>query len=1258
MADNRTMAQRLQAPIEGYEDAIVVPPINANNFELKQTLINLVQSNQFTERQDPHNHLRFFNKVTSTFRHPEVPNTTVKLLLFSFSLEGETRIWLDKEPPRSILTWEDLVSKFINQFFPPSKTTYLRNEITNFLQKSNETFNEAWERFKDLLHQCPHHGFSKLHQLDTLSIIESKSKVRYSRSRVTDTAAVGNFIQNRQDVSNQMREGYHVVPPPYTGTFMPPKLDLVFHDAPNVTKTVHVAFNVELSPTKPEKVLSQSNRSTAPIIEDWVSDSEDEFEAEPTLTVPSFVQPIEPVKTPRSSVKTVEHPIPAETHRKASPKTRDHRSCKNRKACFVCKSLTHLIKDCDYYEKQMVQQPVRNHVRRGTNQHYASLNNSQPHRHVVPTTILTKSRLVPLTAARPVNAVVSQPHVTRPRPVKNVVTKSHSPPRRTINRRPYPKPSTFPQKVTTAKALQGNPHHTLQDKGVIDSGCSKYMTENMSYLSNFESINGGYVAYGGNPKGGKITGKCKIRTGKLDFDDVYFVKELKFNLFSVSQMCDKKNNVLFTDTECIVLSSDFKLPDESHGKQHRASCKTKPVSSICQSLQRLHMDLFGPTFVKSLNKKRNYLVVTDDYSRFSWVFFLATKDETSPIFKTFITGIENQLSLTGKIIRSDNGTEFKNHDLNQFYGMKGINREFSVARTPQQNGIAERKNMTLIEAARTMLADSLLPIPFWAEAVNTACYVQNKVLVTKPHNKNPYELLHGRTPSIGFMRPFGCLVTILNTLDPLGKFDGKVYEGFLVGYSVSSKAFRVFNSRTRIVQETLHINFLENKPNVAGSGPTWLFDIDTLTKSMNYQPVSAGNQPNPSVGVQDHFDAEKAEEENVQQYVLFFSWSSGSNDPQNTDDDTTFKVKENEFKVEKPESEVHVSLNSSAKTKKHDDKTKREDKGKNNVELSTGVRKLIEEIKNFTDNSTNEVNAISTLVHAVGQNSTNSTNTFSAAGPSNTTISPTLGESSYMDHSQYPDDPDMLALGDITYSDDDEEDVGVEADFTNLETTIIVNESGLTQINTDDFHTCMFACFLSQEEPKRAHQALKDPGWIEAMQEELLQFKMQKVWVLVDLPKGKRAIDLCKAFEKLMKDKFLMSSIGELTFFLGLQVKQKPDGIFICQDRYVAEILRKFRVTDGKLASTPIDNEKPLLKDSDGKDVDVHTYRYLKGKPHLDLWYPKDSPFNLVAYSDSDYVGASLDRKYTTGGCQFLGCRLISWQCKKQTVVTTSSTEA
>ncbi|GJV96415.1 reverse transcriptase domain-containing protein [Tanacetum coccineum] len=213
MADNRTMAQMLQAPTEGYEDAIVIPEINAN-FELKHGLINLVQNKQFFghDKEDPHAHIRYFNKITSTMRFPDVPSTSIKLMLFLFSLEGSARIWLEKEPPRSILTWDDLVSKFINQFFPPSKTTNLRNEITRFQQRFDESFYEAWDRFNDLLRACPHHGFSELHQLDTfynalnandqdslnsaaggnfldkmprecLRIIESKSKVRNSRNK-------------------------------------------------------------------------------------------------------------------------------------------------------------------------------------------------------------------------------------------------------------------------------------------------------------------------------------------------------------------------------------------------------------------------------------------------------------------------------------------------------------------------------------------------------------------------------------------------------------------------------------------------------------------------------------------------------------------------------------------------------------------------------------------------------------------------------------------------------------------------------------------------------------------------------------------------------------------------------------------------------------------------------------------------------------------------------------------------------------------
>nr|GEV69245.1 retrovirus-related Pol polyprotein from transposon TNT 1-94 [Tanacetum cinerariifolium] len=789
----------------------------------------------------------------------------------------------------------------------------------------------------------------------------------------------------------KLREGYHAVPPPYTRTFMPLKPDLVFHDAPTVSETVPPLFNVKPSTTKPHKDMSQSNRPSAPIIEDWVSDSKDESE------------------------------------------------------------------------------------------------------------VLTSSRLVPLNTARPVTTVVPQPNVTRPKTPKQVVNKPHSPLRRPINHIPSPKNSIFHPKVTTIKAKQGNPHHALKDKGVINGGCSRHMTGNISYLSDFEDINEGYVAFSGNSKGGKITGKVKIRIGKLDFDDVYFVKELKFNLFSGP----RENNMYNVDLKNIVPSEDL-------------TCLFAKATLDESNLWHRRL---GHISFKRMNKL-----------------------------------------VKGNLVRVLPSKVFEN------------NHTCVACKKGKQHSASCK-----------------------SKPVSSVSQPLQRVLVTKPHNKTSYELLLGRTPSIGFMRPFGCLVTILNTLDLLGKFDGKADKEFLVGYSVSSKAFRVFNSRTRVVQETLYISFLENQPNVAGSGPTWLFNIDTLTQSMNYQAVVTGNQPNHNPDIQENLNA----------------------CTNNTNADAAFAVKE-------PESEVHVSPSRGDKTKKHDEKTK---------------KRLKERV--FTP------------VIAVRPNSTKSTNSFNAAGPSNTVVN-------------------------ITYS-DDEEDVGAKADFSNLDTSITISPIPTFNVHKDHPVTQIISDLSLDPQTRREASSIQDA----------------KVWVLVDLPKGKRAIgskwvfrnkkdergivvrnkarlvaqghtqeegidyeevfapvarieairhsmgcikllelELCKAFEKSMKDKFQMSLMGELTLFLGLQVKQKVDGMFISQDKYVAKILKKFGLTDGKSASTLIDTEKPLLKDLDGEDVDVHTYRYLKGKPHLVLWYLKDSSFNLVAYSDSDYAGASLDWKFTIEGWQ------------------------
>nr|GEY60298.1 hypothetical protein [Tanacetum cinerariifolium] len=447
-----------------------------------------------------------------------------------------------------------------------------------------------------------------------------------------------------------------------------------------------------------------------------------------------------------------------------------------------------------------------------------------------------------------------------------------------------------------------------------------------------------------------------------------------------------------------------------------------------------------------------------------------------------------------------------------------IKREFSVARTLQQNGVVERKNRTLIEAARTMLADSLLLIIYWAEAVNTACYVQNRISVTKPHNKTPYELL-------------------------------------------------------------------------LGIGPIWLFNIDTLTQSMNNQPVVARNQPNNNAGIKENIDAGKVGKETVsaQQYILLPLWPTGSQDPRNTND-ASFNVKENE-------NDVYVSPSGSDKPKKHDDKDKRNDKGKN---------------------------------------------------PFN-----------------YPDDPDMPVLEDIVYS-NDEEDVGVEAEFSNLETIYIYQSysnyqspqrsscysnhclcflygfHGIYQMDVKsaflyktikkEVYVCQPPGFEDPNYPDKVYKVIKafyglhqDPrAWYETLSNYLLEngFQRGKIDLTLFMKKQKRDIllvqvymddiffgstnkELCKAFEKLMKDKFEMNV---------------------------------------KLASTPIETAKPLLKYPDGDDVDVHIYKSMIGSlMYLTSSRPDIMLFTVIATSSTeaeDVAAASCCAQRNTLDCVLLGSGL------------------
>ncbi|GJY96571.1 putative ribonuclease H-like domain-containing protein [Tanacetum coccineum] len=1209
------------------------------------------------------------------------------------------------------------------------------------------------------------------------------------------------------------------------------------------------------------------------------------------------------------------------------------------------KASTHLIKDCDFYEKQMANKTVGNGV--GS---VHSRNNVNHQNQFVPQAVLLRTGKVNIPPARPQPVPTGKPKVPAPvptgrqnRPFPVPTDRGYSPsvtsgwwkstarPMPHLNRptssyfqtyTPYVpqmyynhmkyggvrwatavKPSAGCSWKTHRKGLYWeNPYSDAEDEGIFDSGCSRSMTGNMERLDDFQEFQGGKVTFGGGE--GRITGKGTIRTPTLDFENVYYVKELQqFNLFSISQICDKKNRVLFTDTDCLVLSKDFMLPDESmvvlrvprkhnlytinlnnlsprgnlaclvakasvdesvkwhrrmghvnyknmnrlvkgnlvrglppklfkndhtcvaccKGKQHKASYKAiTDVSSVSKPLQLLHMDLFSPTSIRSIDHKYYCLMITDDYSRFCWVFFLEHKDETYPILKDFINLVENQLNKKVKAIRCDNGTEFKNAHIIELCRSKGIKRDYSNARTPQKN--------------RT-------------EAVRTACYVLNRVLVTSPHNKTPYALLTGNIPSVSHFKPFGCHVTILNTSDHLGKFDGKADEGYIVGYSASNKAYRVYNVPNKRVEETMNLRYLEEKPNVQGLGHEWYFDLDYLTDTLGYNRVKA-NQfagiqealANPA-GTQDA-DLDLECDEHVIIVPSFPSHSIREAEPKDTSsvegDDSPHDSAEELFQQELARLKGQVqraTSNASTKTAPP-----------GSIPVSTGS------IQIPSGDTTISPGGVPVPTGS-------STDSFFDDEPTTRFPSPSdLGNN----------EPSPSIFSSSSYDDK------FGAYLNNLASVVEVSLVATKRINTihPQFliigdHTSVVQTRSTVNktttvEPRSVAQALEDPSWVDAMQEEMQQFKFQNVWVLVDFPEGKytigtkwilknkrdakgivvrnkarliaqghrqeegidydevfapvariKAIRLflafasylgfmvyqmdvksaflyrrideevyvtqpkgfvdpqhpkkvykvvkalyglhqaprawyatlstfllkhgyrrgtidktlflkkhkrdiilvqvyvddiifgstkkawCDEFEALMKGEFEMSAMRELTFFLGLQVQQRSDGIFISQNKYVKDILQKFDLENIRTVTTPYEAQNPKSKNEPDSSINVHLYRsiigslmyltasrpdimfavsaclrnqvtpttsnleavkkifkYLKGQPKLGLWYPRESPFVLEAYSDSDYVGANKDRKSTTGGCQFLGRRLISWQCKKQTIVATSSTKA
>ncbi|GJV65958.1 putative ribonuclease H-like domain-containing protein [Tanacetum coccineum] len=982
-------------------------------------------------------------------------------------------------------------------------------------------------------------------------------------------------------------KGMHAVPPPMTGNYMPPGPDIEIDESQftyglKQSKTIESDakssdfnscesnFSVETLESVPEPVVNEPKVVSQPkvwsdalIIEEYESDSDDDCVFTPSKEheKPSFafVNTVKHVKTPRETIKN-------QNTYSLSPKVdkKDWNGLMSkklglgygftRKACFVCGSFSHLIRDCDFHEKRMAKQAELNkRMGKGTGQkeNRPLWNNVQRVNHqnqFVPTAVLTRTGKIPVntarqnlnrpevqtSAARKVNTV--RPMVNDIRP-KTIFHKAHSPIRRPFNRTTAPQTNFANQKVNTSRdkavsAVGGigktaikpsadciwrpkrhyvnkfskynggsnsrkcdDPHKTLKDKGIVDSGCSRHVTGNKAYLAEYQDYNGGPVAFGGSKC--YITGKGKIKPRKLDFEDVSFVKELQhFNLFFVSQMCDKKNKVLFTDIECLVLSPEFKLLDE------------------------------------------------------------------------------NQVLL--RIPRQNNMYSF---NLENIVPTGGLACLIVKATVDEYNNWHRRLGHVNFKTLNKLVKGNLV------RAVSTACYVLNRDLVIKPQNKTPYELKTGKVPIISYIRPFGCHVTILNTIDLLGKFDGKSDERFLVGYSLNSKAFRPV--------------IAENKANKT-AGPKEAND-SADTKDLLLQEGVAKASSTNYVNTASTLVNTASSSGNVRATRLSYL------DPSKNANQDDSQIPDLEDIHEVPKDGIFTSTS-------YDDE---------------GVVTDLTNLETFVDVSPipqSRIHYIHPTTQILGD--------LKLAVQTRSKVNKVLAHALVWILVDLPFGKKAIGTKWVYRNKKDERDVVVR-NKARLVAQGYKQEEGIDYdevfapvarieairiflafasymgfiVYQMDVKSAFLYVAIDEEALYGLHQAprawyatlsafLEENGYKRETIDKTLFIKKDKKDIMLvqvyvdDIIFGSTKKSWCDEFEALMKSRFQMSSMGELTFYIGLQVKQKVDGIFISQNKYVAEIMKKFDFMSLKTASTPIETLKPLVKDEEVEDVDVHLYRF------------------------------------------------------------------
>ncbi|KAL8093845.1 hypothetical protein AgCh_035647 [Apium graveolens] len=777
----------------------------------------------------------------------------------------------------------------------------------------------------------------------------------------------------------------------------------------------------------------------------------------------------------------------------------------------------------------------------------------------------------------------------------------------------------------------------------------------------------------------RIIGKGTIGNDRFAISNVRLVDGLKYNLSSVSQLTDVGHKVKFDKDVCYIdfdeqqeeiclatvqeqqnlwhrrlghVHMDLLRKISSHelvrglpklkykkiepcsasqlGKQVKTSFTAKNKVSTSVPLQLLHLDLFSPERYVSLGGKNYAFVVVDDYSRFTWILFLRTKDEAFVEFKDLITNLETKYSFKLKTIRSDHGGEFEK-DFITFCKSRGITHEFSAPRTPQQNGVVERKNRTLQETARTLLHESKLPRKFWAEAVHTSCYVLNRVLIRPILLKTPYELLKKRTPNISYFRVFGSKCFILDTQNNRGKFDAKSTEGIFLGYSTTSKAYRVYNSVKNKVEESINIAFNESSKNISQ------IDEDTADLSSHSQmrqshsdKSSSQDSPGPSQSSDNFSGSTQASDE-----------SSGSpKTPDSVSNVNSVTPLDKSLQAEMRQSLLNETTpiyfqadNSNEEEMSNIQLPKSSRTVKNhppdNEELNQFERCDVWELvpppqdakiigtrwvfKNKKDEDGNIIRNKARLV-AQGYNQQEGIDYDETYAPV-ARLEAIRILMAFAAHKKFK-----------LYQMD------VKSAFLNgylKEEVYVKQPPGFIHEKYPNYvYKLKKSVYGLRQSPRcwyeRLSQFLVNNGFIcGTLDPTLFIFHKRDNFLLVqvyvdDIVFGSSNESLCKWFSDCMHKEFDMSLMGELQYFLGLQINQSNAGTFIHQGKYIKDLLKRFALDHVSPKSTSMSTSVKLTKDEQGTPVDVTKFR------------------------GADYAGSQVDRKSTSGACEFLGDCLVA----------------